>query len=313
MIRRAALLLFGLTACGDAPSTPAMGGTTGGIATSSGSPTSSGPVPTSTTTGSEASGSPETDDSASTTGAGSSRDGPDQTSTGSSTSAEPRPSVVVQFVGNSYTAGGVGPMLTALAAQAGLAIEARVIAPGGQTLQGHWMTETTVDAITAGDVDAVSLQGQSLEPWLGSDSFLEHADLLGDAACDAGAEVVLFQTWARAAGHEAYALDPAVMVPDDLQQILSDAYAAAAATSCATVVPVGDAWQHVWTEAPEIALHAGDGSHATVEGTYLAACVFAEAMLGVNVEGSWAPDGIDTRDAVVLQTSAHCVVGGNCP
>jgi len=128
-MRRAALFLLGLTACGDAAGPLAMGGTTGDIATSSGSTAGSTRLPASSSGRPEVSGSSASDDSGSTTGGASSSDGAAETGTGSSTSAEPPPSVVVQLVGNSYTAGGVGPMLTALAAQAGLVIEARVIAP----------------------------------------------------------------------------------------------------------------------------------------------------------------------------------------
>lgn len=303
------LLLAGLTACGGASEVPAMGSTGPSAETTSGSTVTSGPLPSS---GGDAQSSSATVTGEVTSGGSTQGDNGSESGASSSTSGAARPGVVIQLVGNSYTAGGVGPMLTALAAEAGIVVDARVIAPGGQTLQGHWMTETTVDAISATDVHAVTLQGQSLEPWLGAASFLEHAELLGNSACDAGAEVFLFQTWARAAGHDVYDADPSVAAPDDLQRILSEAYAAAADLSCASVLPVGDAWQRIWTEFPEISLHAGDGSHATAAGTYLAACVFAESILGVDVEGSWAPDGIDDADASVLQATAHCTVAGTC-
>lgn len=306
---RSVLLLAGLTACGDASELPAMGSTGPSAETTSGSTVTSEPLPSSS---GDIQGSSTTVAGEATTGGTTRGDDGSESGTSSSTSGAPRREVVIQLVGNSYTAGGVGPMLTALAAEAGVVVDARVIAPGGQTLQGHWMTTTTVEAISAADVHAVTLQGQSLEPWLGSASFLQHAELLGNTACDAGAEVYLFQTWARAAGHDVYDADPAVATPGDLQQILSEAYAVAADTSCAIVLPVGDAWQRVGTAHPEISLYAGDGSHATAAGTYLAACVFAESILGVNVEGSWAPDGIDEAAASALQAVAHCTVADAC-
>lgn len=94
--------------------------------------------------------------------------------------------------------------------------------------------------------------------------------------------------------------------------MLRDAYAAAAAESCADVAPAGDAWQHVWTTHPEIGLYAGDGSHATLAGSYLASCVFAEALLGVDVRGGWAPEEIRDAQATALQDAAHCIVAADC-
>ncbi|MEM6290417.1 MAG: hypothetical protein AAGA54_04100 [Myxococcota bacterium] len=221
---------------------------------------------------------------------------------------------IVQFVGNSYTAGNsLGSMVESIASEAGIAVEARVISPGGETLEGHWSTPSTLGAITDPEVDAVVLQGQSVEPWLGNASFVEHGGLLGNAACEAGAAVFFFETWARQAGHEIYDIDPLVPDPDAMQAILRAAYEEAAAASCAAVAPVGDAWQRVWTTAPQISLYAGDGSHRTLPGSYLAACVFAESVLGIDVNGAWAPADLNAADIAPLQAAAHCIVAGDCP
>lgn len=315
-MKRLALSFAVLTACGD-DAQPVGDGSTGSSTSTStdatedpsspGAPSSSGEEPETTASSSGVAPSSTGPGSSSSEGSGDTG-----AARSSSSSGVPEDALVIQFVGNSYTAGnGVGPMVASIAADAGLPVEARVIAPGGQTMEGHWSTPTTQDAIAAQDVDIVVLQGQSLEPWLGPASFTEHAGLLGTHACDAGAAVFMFETWAREAGHDAYDFDPAVPDPDALQAVLRDAYAAAASESCAAVAPVGDAWQRVWTEHPEVDLYAGDGSHATLSGSYLASCVFAEALLELDVRGGWAPDGLGS-EAIALQDAAHCVVARTC-
>lgn len=312
-MKRFALSVVLLGACGDDVESSA-GGSTGSETSTTNAP---GTSAASSSTGGRSFDTTSTsvDASTSSTDASSSSEGSESTAAAESSSSSgiPEDAIVIQFVGNSYTAGnGVGPMVASIAGDAGIAVDARVIAPGGQTMEGHWSTPATQDAIAADDVDFVVLQGQSVEPWLGPASFLEHAGLLGNHACDAGAAVFMFETWARAAGHEVYDIDPEVPDPDALQAVLRDAYTAAAAESCADVAPAGDAWQRVWTAHPETGLYAADGSHATLAGSYLASCVFAEALLSVDVRGGWAPEALDGGDASTLQEAAHCTVAGDC-
>ena len=310
-MKRIVLSVALLGACGDDVE-PSAGGTTGSDASTSPSTTAAASTSSGSVDLTSSSGDPASTSSAD--GSSSSSGGSESTAgESSSSSGIPEDAIVIQFVGNSYTAGnGVGPMVASIAGDAGIPVDARVIAPGGQTMEGHWSTPTTQDAIAADDVDFVVLQGQSVEPWLGPASFIQHAGLLGNHACDAGAAVFMFETWARADGHEVYDIDPAVPDPDALQAVLRDAYTAAAAESCADVAPAGDAWQRVWTAHPELSLYAADGSHATLAGSYLASCVFAESLLSVDVRGGWVPEALEGAEATALQDAAHCTVAGDC-
>ncbi len=48
----------------------------------------------------------------------------------------------------------------------------------------------------------------------------------------------------------------------------------------ASVVPVGTAWQKLGAKHDKPVLHAEDGSHPTVAGSYLAACTFYATLFG---------------------------------
>ena len=66
---------------------------------------------------------------------------------------------------------------------------------------------------------------------------------------------------------------------------------------------VGDAWADVRTNHPEIELYQSDGSHPSVEGTYLAACVFYGALFQKSPVGA-AKLGVSATEAAVLQAAA---------
>ena len=77
--------------------------------------------------------------------------------------------------------------------------------------------------------------------------------------------MVLFMTWARK------------QAPEN-QKLLTDSYNEIGEELAATVVPVGTAWQKLLENHDEPVLHAEDGSHPTVAGSYLAACTFYAAL-----------------------------------
>ena len=202
----------------------------------------------------------------------------------------------VLFIGNSYTYyNNLPAVFTAVARAGGHAVEAEMIAPGGQTLGQHWDNEATRRAVRDGRWDVVVLQEQSTlgvmqfpdgVPQVTTDEvFVPRARAWIAEIRAAGARPVLYATWARARR------------PQD-QAALDAAYAKAAGTD-AVVAPVGDAW----AAYPERAsLYHDDGSHPRAAGTYLAACVlYATIVPGASLERS--PTTI-TGDAVDLTIEA---------
>ncbi len=220
-------------------------------------------------------------------------------------------SLRVLFVGNSYTATNDLPgTLHSLAASAPEPprIEVETIAPGGATFAIHWNGTDVQPAIANGGRTHVVLQGQSVEPLIDPDTFAHYGALLAGAAKSAQASPVLFETWARKAG-DFYTQAPfAGGSPEAMQDALTAEYAALAKKGGAAVAPIGRAWRAAWTSHPEIELYQPDGSHPSVAGTYLAACVLYISLAGrAPAESTAVPQGVSASDAATLRSVAMSV------
>lgn len=129
---------------------------------------------------------------------------------------------------------------------------------------------------------------------------------LSQEITDAGAVPVFFETWARAAGNAVYQEVWSGGTPLAMQTGLRDAYNLAATNAGGQVAPVGDAWELVLGTLPTITLHSGDGSHPSIHGTYLAACVFYLRLTGAPLADTGAvPTAITTADASALRQAAE--------
>ena len=109
-------------------------------------------------------------------------------------------SVRVLFIGNSYTYYNDLPsMLEFLASsESGFPlVHAEAVAEGGATLERHWRGGEAVAAIGGGNWDFVVLQEQSLRPVEDPDRMFEFARHFAEEIRKAGAQTVLFLTWAR--------------------------------------------------------------------------------------------------------------------
>jgi hypothetical protein len=70
------------------------------------------------------------------------------------------------------------------------------------------------------------------------------------------------------------------------------------------VAPAGEAWQISLTSARSIRLHDGDGSHPSLEGSYLAALVIAATITGESPQDMTADLGVSTAVANLLRQYA---------
>ena len=77
------------------------------------------------------------------------------------------------------------------------------------------------------------------------------------------------------------------------------------------ISPVGDAWSAVLDRKSHPELWEADGSHPTIDGTYLAACVFYAAVFHESPKGVRYYDGLSRGDAAMLQVVASEVVLGS--
>ena len=172
------------------------------------------------------------------------------------------------FIGNSFTTKNDLPTLLSAIAQAGkgITIESKVISAGGASLRRHWNAGAAT-TITSEQWDHVVFQEQTTLPVKNSNRFHENVRKFVPAMKESGAKMVLFMTWARK------------KEPEN-QTLLTDSYNQIGKELEASVVPVGTAWQKLLAKLDKPVLHAEDGSHPTVAGSYLAACTFYATLFG---------------------------------
>lgn len=305
------LALALLTACDGGSSDGGTGGSSGG--------STSAEVEASTS-GGESSSSTGLDEGDTTTSGGesSSSEGGDESSsssTGEPVVCEPPASLSVLFIGNSFTYTHDLPgMVSGLGEDASLPIETDSITQGGQRLSYHVMNEATLPLIQSQPWDYVVIQGHSLETLDDLEGFLENGETLVEWIEDAGAEPLLYETWARSPLHDIWG-DPGFdyATPDEMQDAVSAGYQQLSDLTGARIVPAGQAWQVLWSSADVETVYpwGGDEYHPSVAGTYLNASVFFLALTGVSLdtvqgEQPLAPEAVDILQAVAEQVVPPC-------
>ena len=197
------------------------------------------------------------------------------------------------FIGNSFTQrNNVPGLLADLAAARDVTVTHDLISAGGASLRRHWNDGTAAAAIETGGYDYVVLQEQSTLPIKNAKRMAENVRLFAEPINQAGAQMVLYLTWARSHAPET-------------QQAITDAYNSIGKELGAIVIPVGLAWQSFLAKYDSPVLHDRDQSHPTLAGSYLAACVFLATLLHQNPVGieSHLP-GLDPKDIALLQREA---------
>jgi len=244
------------------------------------------------------------------------------------------------FVGNSYTGAsspdhlGESYRQLVLEGQPGLdPVRVEIVAPGGYTLTRHYGDaqgqSSLANLLTAADPadrwDSVVLQDQSQLPafpqtqpeWLDA---RDAAVGLARMVTEQGGEPLLLLTYGRREGDQ----QNAWRFPDfqTMNALLATGYEGYAEAILAEgmnvrIIPAGVAWAKVHSD--EVAagndplaaeslftqLYTGDGSHPSVLGTFLMACVAYETIQGESCEElDWAHSGISVDDRAALAAAA---------
>jgi hypothetical protein len=219
-----------------------------------------------------------------------------------------RPPLRVLFIGNSYTRFNDLPgMVESLGASApeGPRVDTRHETRGGFDLSNHWRRRRVRARIAHGGFDAVVLQGHSLVTLRAPGRLAEYARRFSSRVRAAGARLVLFQTWPRHAQSRHYRR-LAVDGPSAMFERIDAVYGEVGRELGAPVAPVGRAWLQAHREHPELVLHRRDpGTHPSVAGTYLSACVLYGTLTGVDPRAArWKPDGLSEPQAERIRAIA---------
>jgi hypothetical protein len=216
------------------------------------------------------------------------------------------------FIGNSYMGVNNLPQLVqALSSSLGDVLIYDSNTPGGQTFQMQAANPVNYQKMAAQEWDYIILQGQSQEPSFPFEQVnaqtLPYAVQLADSAkaIQPCSQVNYFMTWGRQNGDPQW---DSISTFDKMNARLRDAYLRIADSANAAVSPVGVAWKYIRDNHPSINLYQQDGSHPSLEGSYLAACVFYSSLFHQTSFGSNYNPGIDPNTASILQTVASSVV-----
>lgn len=222
--------------------------------------------------------------------------------------APPKQKLRVLFVGNSYTfVNDLPGTVVGLAASVSQPPDLQVSshAEAGAMFMDHYTNAATLADVGSGAWTHVVLQGQSLEAVASPALFATYGLLLAQKASSANSLPVLYETWARKAGDAIYSQPYSGGSPKAMQALLRSGYEDLATKSAGLLARVGDAWEEALASDPTLELYADDGSHPTVLGTYLAACVFYGVLTGRSpLEISTRPSSTTDAVAVTLRTAA---------
>jgi len=208
----------------------------------------------------------------------------------------------ILFIGNSYTGGlgGLPAKVKSLAQGAGFSADVNTRTPGGATFAGHSTGHSMQSITNGGDWDVVVLQGQSQRSSFGS-GYVNHyivpeTVILGNAikATNPCIMPLFYQTWGKRDGDSQNCGNHELFCSyEGIQDQLTQSYNTYAyVNQPAKVAPVGEAWR---TYSNRNSLFAGDGSHASSKGWFLAACVMFEQIWGVPASASTYTEGDDLK------------------
>ncbi len=220
------------------------------------------------------------------------------------------------FLGNSYTyANDLPLMVKKIAVSKGNQFTYASNTPGGAGLGSHSYTSSqSVTLIDSFDYEYLILQDQSVMLADRENGFAKYfhrsfgaGDFLNNRSkrLDTCHKTMFYLTWGRKEGHSIF--QPPGNFGNNYQEMqdnLTQNYGQLAEILDAQIAPAGEAWRKVVTQHPEIELYTADGSHPSVAGTYLVACVFYQSIFQDGLTGIWKPNNLTDSTAKKLQIAA---------
>ena len=206
----------------------------------------------------------------------------------------------VLFVGNSLTyVNDLPGTLVALAASSGDTIRAAQVAFPDYALEDHLAEGSAAKAIALGGWELVVLQQGPSSVEANRQNLIANTRLFDARIRAAGGRPALYSVW------------PQLTNATDFARAI-ESYRLAAEAVSGLFLPVGSAWLAALAREPSLQLYASDGLHPSPMGTYLAALVMYERILGRDARtlpGRAVVAGatLDIAETTVrlLQISAH--------
>lgn len=226
----------------------------------------------------------------------------------------------VLFIGNSYIYSNDLPgMISNIANADGNTLIKDQNTIGGYTLQSHSTNATTLAKIAGNNWDYVVLQEQSQLPSFPYTQVQADVVPFAQDLCEAirnsndCAIPVFFDTWGRQNGDSQW---DSIDTFTEMNQRLYNSYELMANANSALLSPVGIAFEQVYNDGSGTVsfaqLYSGDGSHPSVFGTYLAACIFYQQLFSESIIGNThVPAGMNNLQCDYLQNVASEVLTVN--
>jgi hypothetical protein len=222
----------------------------------------------------------------------------------------------VLFLGNSYTySNNLPDLLDSLASAKGDVLNYDQNTPGGHTFNNHFNNATSISKIHSQNWDYVILQAQSQEPsfspaqvYAQTFPFAVKLDSIvkNNFICS---QTVFFETWGRKFGDQGNCANyPPVCTYSGMQDRLRSSYKLFADSVKGLMAPVGEAFRASVAANPNLNLYIPDNSHPSLEGSYLAACVFYEVLFKKSCLNNPYTNTLGLATANFLQQIAHTTV-----
>lgn len=226
----------------------------------------------------------------------------------------------VLFIGNSYISTNNLPgIISSMAVADGNSLSFDSNTPGGSTLSQHAVSTTTLNKIDANAWDFVVLQEQSQRPSFPDGQVqvdvYPYAEILVDSIySNNSCSVPLFYaTWGRQNGDQQW---EGINTFEKMNTRLFNAYTYMTDQANGMLSPVGIGFAHVKQDENAVVnfndLYVADGSHPSMKGSYLAACVFNNLIFNTFSSGNgFSPTGLTSNEVSYLQQVADHVVYTN--
>lgn len=230
---------------------------------------------------------------------------------GSAVLAEP---MNVLFIGNSYTHYNNMPnIFQEIAVSKGIKINVEMSAKSNHTCKMHCERIEMFEKIKSKKWDYVVIQGFSRElthePAYLDTSFVPYFNRIIDSVYTNNpcTNVLLYMTWGYKNGiHDNPELDTYQKMSDKIAQgyqYIADLYSL-------PIVPVGQVWETIHKNHPDINLYVEDNQHPAINGSYLIACSFYAAIFKSSPEDGFIST-VDPKVAQIIQQGAFNYISTN--